>query len=149
MAGGFTVVGEARALASLVGAAGRFKMGVHDAAHLAGQLLVRTTQEGMRSAGGGRHYPGQRRQSSAPGGYSAIQSGQLFGTVNYEVNGSEQLRFGGGPAMNRGHDYAIYQHEGTSKMGARPFLHLTVEAKRGEVEQILGETVWRKLIGGA
>lgn len=147
MAGGFQAIGEARAMASLVGLAGRFKLGVADAANIVGQMLVTTTKQGMASAGGGRVYPNLKRQSSAPGGYPAIQSGQLVGTVNYKVSGSEKLEFGGGPATNRGFDYAVGQHEGTSKMAPRPFLHLTVEAKRGEVEHVLGHVVWQKIIG--
>ena len=147
MAGGFSAIGEARAFASLVGLPGRFRAGLADAAEMAGQILVRTTQEGMEGAGGGRLYPGQRRQSSAPGGYPAIQSSQLYGSINHEVSAS-QIRFGSTGAFSRGFDYAIGQHEGTSKMGARPYLKLTVAKKQAEIANVLGEGVWRKLIGG-
>lgn len=147
MAGGFSVIGDRAAFASLIGLPGRFKAGLADAAHMAGQMLVRTTQDGMQNAGGGRWYPGMRRQSSAPGGYPAIQSSQLFGSLDHEVTGN-QLRFGSHGAFNSGFDYAIAQHEGTSKMAPRPYLHLTVQKKQAEITTILGETVWRKIIGG-
>jgi hypothetical protein len=147
MAGGFSAIGEARAFASLVGLAGRFRAGLADASEMAGQILVRTTQEGMEGAGGGRFYPGQRRQSSAPGGYPAIQSSQLYGSLGHEVS-ANQLRFGSTGAFNGGFDYAIGQHEGTSKMGARPYLKLTVAKKQAEIANVLGEGVWRKIVGG-
>ncbi len=144
---GFSAVGEGRAFASLIGLGGRFKAGLRDAAEMAGQMLVRTTQEGMEGAGGGRLYPGQRRQSSAPGGYPAIQSSQLYGSLGHEVSGNT-LRFGSSGAFNRGFDYAIGQHEGTSKMAPRPYLHLTVQKKQAEIANVLGEGAWRKIIGG-
>lgn len=147
MAGGFTVIGAGAAFASLIGAPGRFKAGLADAAEMAGEMLVRTTQQGMEGAGGGRHYPGMRRQSSAPGGYPAIQSSQLYGSLGHEVS-ANQLRFGSHGAFNRGFDYAIAQHEGTVKMAPRPYLKLTVNKKQVEIQTILGEVTWRKIIGG-
>lgn len=147
MAGGFSAIGEARAFATLIGLPGRFRVGLADAAEMAGQMLVRTTQDGMENAGGGRWYPGMRRQSSAPGGYPAIQSSQLYASLGHEVS-SQQLRFGSRGAFNRGFDYAIAQHEGTSKMAPRPYLKLTVAKRQAEIQTILGEVTWRKIIGG-
>lgn len=144
---GFSVSGEARAFASLTGLAGRFRVGLADAAEMAGQMLVRTTQSGMQGAGGGRIYAGQRRQASAPGGYPAIQSSQLYASLDHEVS-REMLRFGSHGAFNRGFDYAVAQHEGTSKMGARPYLTLTVNARQGEITAILGEVTWRHIVSG-
>lgn len=147
MAGGFQAIGEARAFASLVGLAGRFRVGLTDAAEMVGQILVRTTQEGMENAGGGRHYAGMRRQSSAPGGYPAIQSSQLYGSLGHEA-GQDQLRFGSRGALNKGFDYAIAQHEGTSKMAPRPYLKLTVAKKQAEIQAVLGRVTWERIIGG-
>lgn len=148
MAGGFSVIGEGRALASLTGAAGNFKAGLADAAEIAGQLLVRVTQAGMQGAGGGRIYAGSRRPASAPGGYPAIQSSQLYGSIDHEVSGPHELRFGSHGAFNGGFDYAIAQHERTSKMEPRPYLHLTVQSTGAEVAQVLGEVTWEKIISG-
>lgn len=147
MAGGFQAVGEGRALASLVGIEARFRAGLGDAAEMAGEILVRATQEGMEGAGGGRTYAGQRRQASAPGGYPAIQSSHLYGSLAHESSAA-QIRFGSRGAFNRGYDYAVGQHEGNSRVAARPYLHLTVQKKGAEIERVLGEATWRKIIGG-
>lgn len=146
MAGGFSAVGEGRAFATLVGLGGRFRAGLNDAAEMVGQILVRTTQEGMQNAGGGRIYPGQRRQASAPGGYPAIQSSQLYGSLGHEAS-ADQLRFGSRGAFNRGYDYAIGQHEGNSRVAPRPYLTLTVRKRHAEVTRILGEVTWRRIVG--
>ncbi len=143
------VIGEAAAMASLIGAPGRFKLGLKDAANMAGQLMVRRTQSGMDSAGGGRLYPKARRQASAPGSpYPAVQSGQLYGSLGYTVEGSHALRFGSSGAFNRGYDYAIGVHEETEKMEARPYLTSTVNRTRAEVESLLGEVTFRRIVGG-
>lgn len=147
MSDGVTKVGEAQAFKSLSGLRQRFRLGLTDASHRAGQLLVRTTQQGMQNAGGGRVYPGQKRQSSAPGGYPAIQSAQLYGSITYEAN-ANQLRFGSTGAHNKGFDYAIAQQEGTSKMAARPYAHLAVRSTKGQIDNIMGAHTWRYIIGG-
>ena len=142
----FTVKGEAT-LGILAGLRVRFHLGLNAAAHTAGQMLVRQTQAGMESAGGGRLYPGSRRQSSAPGGYPAVQTGQLKGSIQYKVAASK-LQFGSRGAFNKGFDYAIAQHEGTSRMAPRPYVTLTVQKSGSEIANVLGKIVWAKMIGG-
>ena len=39
-------------------------------------------------------------------------------------------------------EYALWVHEGTSKMWARPFLTDAIQAKQRAVRQILGEALW-------
>lgn len=147
---GFSKTGEDRAINSLDGAAGRFNLGLRDAASMVGKMLVRTTQQGMQQGPQtGRVYPRLKRQSSAPGEYPAIQSGQLFGSLDYEVHGAHQMQFGSRGAFNRGYDYAVGLHEGTSKMGPRPYLTLTVDKQRGAIERTLGEVTFAKIVGGA
>lgn len=142
-------IGEAAAIASIAGAAGNFRLGLGDASHMVGQLLVRRTQQGMRDGPQtGRVYPHLPRQSSAPGEYPAIQSGQLIGSLGYDVVSSSRLEFGSRGAFNRGYDYAVGLHEGTSKMAPRPFLTKTVDRERGAITRTLGEVTFRRIVGG-
>lgn len=145
---GLTVTGDVRALAALASMARNWRFGLRDGAHLAGQILVRECQAGMQSAGGGRVYAGARRQASAPGGYPAIQSSQLYGSINYRVHGWRSLEFGSSGAFNNAFDYSIAVHEGTTKMAPRPYLVLTVEKTRDEITRVLGDATWRAMIGG-
>jgi len=46
-------------------------------------------------------------------------------------------------------DYALYVHEGTSKMWARPFLTDAIQAKQRVVREILGEALWDGLYATA
>lgn len=148
MAGGFKAEGEKPALASLEGLPARFRLGIGDAAHAVGKLLVRTTQNGMQQSGGGRLYPGMPRQSSLPGNYPAVQSAQLLKSIDFEVEGMK-LEFGSkGAFSKKGFDYAIAQNQGTTKMAPRPYLELTVAKTGAEAEMVLGRVVWQKLIGG-
>lgn len=134
-------------LLGLVGLYAKYALGLGHGAHMAGQLLVRTAQEGMHSAGGGRVYPGSKRQSGAPGGYPAVQSGQLIGSLEYQVQGISRLEFGSRGAFNRGFDYAVAQEMGTSKMAPRPYLKLTVDKTRAQIGQLLGDSVYRAIVG--
>lgn len=137
-----------RAFLSMVGLHLKYRLGLGHGAHTAGQLMVRTAQAGMQSAGGGRVYPGSKRQSGAPGGYSAVQSGQLLGSVRYKVHGIQSLEFGSDGAFNGGFNYAVAQEMGTSKMAARPNIKLTVDKTREPVKRILGDSVYRAIVGG-
>lgn len=149
MAGAFEAKGEERALASLASAASSFAAGLRDAADIAGQLLTRDVQKGMNEGPqSGLTHPGARRQSSSPGEYPAIQSGQLVGSIDYEVQGSNSLSFGSRGAFNRGYDYALGLHEGNARVASRPYLTMTVNRTQDEVTRILGETVYRKIVGG-
>jgi len=46
-------------------------------------------------------------------------------------------------------DYAVWVHEGTSKMWGRPFLTDAIQAKQRAVRQILGEALWDGLYATA
>jgi hypothetical protein len=136
------------ALLALIGLRARYALGLGHGAHMAGQLMVRTTHAGMQSAGGGRLYSKARRQSGAPGGYPAVQSGQLLGSIHYEVESISRLTFGSTGAFNKGFDYAIAQEMGTSKMAPRPYIKLTVDKTRAEVARILGDSIYTRIVGG-
>lgn len=144
---GFQAIGEAAMLRTIVGAPAHFTAGLTQAAHMCGQLLVRRTQQGIvQGPHSGRTYPGMN-QSSAPGEYPANQSGQLLGSIGYEVSGRE-LRFGSEGATNRGFDYAVGLHEGTSKMAPRPYLTKAYEENAAAMETMLGQVTWRYIVGG-
>lgn len=146
---GLTKIGEASAIASIAGAPDNFRLGLRDAGNMVGQILVRRTQQGMRDGPQtGRIYPRLPRQSSAPGEYPAIQSGQLVGSLGYDVVGSNRLEFGSRGAFNKGYDYAVGLHEGTSKMAPRPYLTKTVDSERGTIQRTLGEVTFRRIVGG-
>lgn len=146
---GLIRIGEAAAIASIVGAPERLRMGLRDAAYGVGGMLDRRVRQYMRDGPqNGHHYPNLRRQSSAPGEFPAIQSSQLLNSIGYTVTGAERLEFGSRGAFNQGYDYAVGLHEGTSKMGARPYLTMTVDRNRTAIHRALGEVTWRKIIGG-
>lgn len=138
MSGGFSAVGEAAAMNVLLNAGPRFNMGLREAAHRAGQMLVRHTKAGMAA----------QNVPSAPGEYSAVRTGQLIGSLDYEVSGARFLRFGSHGAFNNGFDYAVAQHEGTVKMAPRPYLTLAVNETESAVRNTLGGVTWRKIVGG-
>jgi HK97 gp10 family phage protein len=133
----FKEVGAARAQSSLDQGDERFRIGVMQAANMAGQMLVRRTQAGMRSSA----------VPSSPGGYSGIRTGQLVQSIDHEVEGARFLRFGSRGAFNKGFDYAIAQHEGTRKMEARPYLTNAVEQTTSDVQNVLGEVPFRLIVG--
>lgn len=137
MAGGFSAQGEGRALASLTGAAARFQIGLRQASELAGQVLVRQVQAGMTGGGSGRIYGSH--QASAPGGYSAVQTGNMLGSVDSEVSGADEFRFGIGVF------YGVFHELGTSKMGARPNLTRAVNETSSQVQNLLGQITYRMI----
>lgn len=142
----FSAVGEGAMLRVLLNAAMNFERGLDQASHMVGQMLVRRVQIGIVSGPhSGRIYPG-RNQASAPGEYPANQSGQLLGSMDYTV-GSHELRVGSTGAFNRGYDYAVGLHEGTTKMAPRPYLTKAVEENAAAIETTLGQTTWRLVLG--
>ncbi len=140
MSGAFEARGEGRVLSQLEGLDDRFKIGLRAASEMAVQVLVRQTQAGMQGAGGGRVYGGH--QASAPGGYSAVESGAMIGSVDGEVDGAEQFRFGIGVF------YGVYHELGTSKMEPRPNLTLAVNATSGTIQNLLGQITFNMIVGG-
>ena len=100
---------------------GRVQIAVSEAGHMAGQEVVKRVRDGMLTGPkSGRHYPGLPNQSSAPGEYSAVQTGDLLNSVNYRMSG-------GYLAIYATSGHAGYQEYGTSKMGARPNLKKGIE----------------------
>ncbi|MEQ8822969.1 MAG: hypothetical protein RIC14_01200 [Filomicrobium sp.] len=127
-----------RHLARLDGLEERFRLGLSKAANVAGRALSDELEQGMKSA----------NVPSEPGGYPGVRSGRLINSVGYEVSGHRFLRFGQGPAMRVSFDYAIGTHEGTSKMAPRPGVKIAVEAKKDDIERILGQVTWRFIVSG-
>lgn len=142
----FQAVGEGAMLRVLAGAASNFDAGLRQGAHMVGQMLVRRVQVGITSGPhSGRMYGGH--QASAPGEYPANLSGQLLGSISYEV-GSREFRVGSSGAFNRGYDYAVGLHEGTTKMAPRPYLTKAVDENASAIETTLGAVTWQKVLGG-
>lgn len=138
MSGGFSAVGEGAAIASLTGAASRFNVGLSAAANMAGQVIVTRVRTGMTASS----------VPSAAGSYPGVRTAQLLGSIDHEVSGARFLRVGSRGAFNRGYDYAIGVHEGTSKMNERPYMHLAVRETEGEVRNMLGSVTFRYIVGG-
>ena len=66
----------------------RIQAAISQAGNMAGQEIVKRARDGILSgAKSGRHYPGLPNQSSAPGEYSANQSGDLLNSINYRMSG--------------------------------------------------------------
>lgn len=126
----------------------RLMIGLDDAAQVIGQELVKHVRD--KILGGpksGRHYSGLPNQSSAPGEYSANQSGDLLNSIDFSVIGGG---LGGGYVIDffATSDHAGYQEYGTSKMGARPNLKMTLDEVDPFIQQCLEEVMARALGGG-
>lgn len=118
------------------------RIGVSEAGELIGKTLVKAAHNGiLNGSKSGRHYPGMSNQSSAPGEYSANQSGDLLNSINYRAHAAYVSFY-----ATSGH--AGYQEYGTSKMGARPNLEMAIEEQEGVIEQIIEQIVWRAIGGG-
>lgn len=109
------------------------RIGVEQAGHMAGQILVRTSQQGiLNGPKSGRLYNGH--QASAPGEYSAKRTGSLLGSIGYEMRGGRFLHF-----YSRGCGHAGFQELGTSRMAPRPNLGNAVRDADGAVHRVLGQ----------
>lgn len=118
---------------------GRLRAAISEVGHLAGQEIVKRAHDGIVSGGkSGRHYPGLPNQSSAPGEYSANQSGDLLNSINYRMSGEFLSIY-----ATSGH--AGYQEYGTSKMGARPNLKKAIEESDGVIHSLIDAAVRRAL----
>ena len=130
-----------KALRRLDGMAGRFQGGLNSAAHIAGGLLVRTSQQGQSSGPkSGRMYGSH--QASAPGEYSAPRTWSLHNSTAYEVSGASMFRFGVGT------HYGAYQEFGTSKMAPRRNLQQSYEANEDQLQQVFGVQLLRMIVDG-
>lgn len=121
----------------------RMRAGLTEAGELVGHELVRKVQDGMLNGPkSGRIYPGLPNQSSAPGEYSANQSGDLLGSFNYRMGG-DYVSF-----YSDGCDHAGYQEFGTSKMAPRPNMEMAITESDEYIRQIIEQIVWRSIGGG-
>jgi hypothetical protein len=122
--------------------AARMLAGMDEAAHLLGEQLVRQAQVGILTGPkSGRHYPALRNQSSAPGEYSANQSGDLLRSIDFSVSG-ETISF------HATSDHAGFQEFGTSRMAPRPNLEMSIEDSDGIIREIIEQAMWRAFGGG-
>ena len=110
---------------------------------MVGSAVVKAAKDGMLSGPkSGKHYARLPNQSSAPGEYSANQSGRLLNSMAFRMSGHNYL------TIYATADHAGYQERGTSKMGARPNLKMAIEESDGLIRNILEQLVWRAIHGG-
>lgn len=126
--GGLRTVGEAAMIASLVNAENNFKEGLDEAAHMAGELLVRTARQGMASAG----------SPAPPGGYPGNVTGNLSAGIKYNVTADAMYFKSTAP-------HKSFLEDGTSKMLARPVIGTAVKEGAGETSVILNNRPYKRL----
>lgn len=121
----------------------RMRAAMAQAGNLVGKELVKRTTDGMKSgAKSGRVYArkgGGTYQASAPGEYSAVVTGRLLRSVNYQVSGAQYIRF----YATAGH--AGYQEYGTSKMAARENLKRAIQESDAIIQRLIEQLIWRAL----
>lgn len=83
-----------------------------------------------------------KHRASAAGEYPANRTGNLRRALNFNVVGSNKLIWG-----DRAF-YAKWLEDGTFKMGARPFLKMTIEANRALSIKYLDTAVRKALTKG-
>jgi len=151
----FSFRGES-ALTGLRALAAHFRRGVLGGGHAAVQLIVKRAQTGIRSGPHtgavyttyfrtntltGNVFPvGSRpaHQAGAPGEYSANDTGDLAGSIGGSNSVFQMRVFATSP-------HAGYQEFGTSKMGARPNVQNAIRDTLPQVEQVLGQWIWREI----
>lgn len=120
----------------------RMRAGLADAGELCGKTIVKRAHDGIvQGTKSGVTYPGHN-QSSAPGEYSANQTGKLLGSIKHRMSGHNFL------TIYATADHAGFQEYGTSRMGARPNLKLAIDESDGIVRNIIEQIMWRALRGG-
>jgi hypothetical protein len=129
-----------QALQRLGGMSGRFRSSLGQAADMAGKMLVRASQTGQKDGPKSGVIYGSHK-ASAPGEYSAPISFDLHDSTAYEASAA-QIRFGVGV------EHGLYQEMGTSKMAPRPNLGNAVEECQDEMNRLLGEFTFRRMMGG-
>lgn len=72
--------------------------------------------------------------ASSPGEYPRSQTGRLRDSIEYQIRGDSLVIFAGA-------EYARYLEDGTSKMGARPFMRRGIEETSDLVEQHLTKMI--------
>lgn len=132
---------------------------LNEAAHWVGQTVQKQAVDGItrgghsgrlyttyfrtRGTGAGRQiFPvGERapHQASAPGEYSANDSGALAGSIQYKVQGVGYV------LISANAHHAGYQEFGTDKIAPRPNIAKAIEESSDLITSYLGEIVWRAL----
>ena len=116
------------------------RVGLDEAATLIGNELVRQARVGILTGPKtGRFYPGNPNQSSAPGEFSANQTGNLLGSIKWRMSGADYIAF------YSDSDHGGFQEFGTRKMGARPNLKMAIENADGLIKNILDQVVLRAI----
>lgn len=136
----------------------KMRAGLTQAGDMVGKALVLRVKQGMtgghsgnvyttffrtKGTGGGRRiFPvGSRspHQASAAGEYSAVDTGKLLASVQYQVSGASYIRF----FANANH--AGYQEFGTDKIAARKNLKRAIDESDATILQILEQIIWRAI----
>lgn len=156
----FSVRG-ASALTGLASLSYNFRRGVLGGGSRAVQIITDRAREGMTSGphsgthwqtsfrtrgfGAGRQvFPvpgGLPNRSSAPGEYAATQSGAMLGGIGGRNSLTQMQVWIRAP-------HAGYVEYGTDRMGARPTMSNAIRDTHGQVEAVLGQTVWQYVFGG-
>lgn len=149
-------------ISGLEGLANRMRAGLEESAHMVGEQLVRQAHEGiMNGPKSGRVYdtlfftlgsgPGRMvipygsrpaHQASAPGEYSANDTGNLYGSIGFSVSGDTISFHSTSP-------HAGYQEDGTDRMAARPNLMNAIEDSDGIIRNLLEQIIWRAMAVGS
>ena len=120
----------------------RIRSGINEAAHMIGNELVRRARaEILTGTKTGRSYPGLPNQSSAPGEYSANQTGDLLNSIEWRMSGSDYLSF------YATSPHAGFQEYGTVKMDPRPNLKMAIDESDGLIRELLEQIVFRAMGG--
>lgn len=134
------VIIDDKALNPLTRLPSAFEVGLNDGKHLAGNHLVKTSQKGQASPPkSGRLYGSH--QASAAREYSAPRTWKQHNGISYSVTET-------GFEFGATQPYSGFLENGTRKMGPRPDLANAVHEGGDEVTRILGEVVFRQIIGG-
>lgn len=119
------------------------RAGLNEAATMIGNELVRRARTGILTGPKtGRFYSGNPNQSSAPGEFSANQTGNLLNSINWRMSGSDYLAF------YSDSDHAGFQEYGTSKMAPRPNLKMAIDESDGFIRSVLDQMIMRTIGGG-
>jgi hypothetical protein len=118
----------------------RLRVGLHEAATMIGNELVRAARAGILTGKKtGRFYSGNPNQSSAPGEFSANQTGNLLNSIQWRMSGASYLAF------YSDSPHAGFQEYGTTKMAARPNLKMAIDESDGMIRNLLDQVLLRAM----
>ena len=134
---GFSQKGDLRDIEML---GPRMRAALQEAGHMVGNALVKKVRaEILTGQKSGKHYARLPNQSSAPGEYSANQTGRLLNSISYRMSGRDYISFYATAP------HAGFQEHGTSKMGSRPNLKMAIEESDTLIRNILEQIIWRAM----